>query len=174
MSSALSSFLPSYHLDRTEVDWDDLRKAASACKRDLVKSRGVSHRLLFTLVRSAWMGAERDFLGIFQDPADGSAAVYWAGDAGGNGTLERLDRADPEAVQAFLSGLLAEHGWGPLQFYGCDIVNEAPDLLPKVFFVRLLQEAYDRYPGEDRTDEGEDWSNPADWVEEYYDERGPA
>jgi hypothetical protein len=133
----------------------------------------VTHRLLFTLLRSAFMGDERDHLGFFRDPGDGSVAVYWANNCG-PAHLNRFDRLDPGAIQDFLSGHLADLEWGPLQFYGCDIINEAPDLLPKTFFIRLLQEAYDRYPDDDRVDEGEDWSNPADWVEEHYDEYGHA
>ena len=176
MNPVLSTFLHSFRLDRTEVRWDDVKKAVNACEKDLPRSLGVTHRLLFTLLRSAWMGDERDHLGFFHDPGDGSAAVYWVGNAGGIGTLKRLDRVDSDEIQAFLSGLLADLEWGPLQFFGCEIINEAPDLLPKAFFTRLLQEAYDRYPDEDFTDAetGDDWSNPADWVEEHYDEYGPA
>lgn len=173
MKSELSDFLHSFGLDRTEVVWEDVEKAAHACNRQSEKKRGVTHRILFTLLRSACMGDERDHLGFFMDPVDGGVAVYWANNCG-PAHLKRLDQLDPGAIQDILSGHLADLEWGPLQFYGCDIINEAPDLLPKAFFIRLLQEAYDRYPDEDREDDGEDWSNPADWVEEHYDEYGPA
>jgi hypothetical protein len=173
MKSELSDFLRSYGLDQGEGQWNNLEKAVRSCSCQSEESRGVTHRLLFTLLRSAFMGDERDHLGFFRDPGDGSVAVYWANNCG-PAHLNRFDRLDPGAIQDFLSGHLADLEWGPLQFYGCDIINEAPDLLPKTFFIRLLQEAYDRYPDDDRVDEGEDWSNPADWVEEHYDEYGHA
>lgn len=165
-------FLNSFRLETTEVKFEDINEAADACEEETAACRGVTHRHLFTLLRSGFMASERNCLGLFEDPENGSGAIYWAEDAGGSGDLKCVEQVTPETIQAFLSSLLAELEWGPLQFFGCEILNWAPDIVPKAYFTRLLQEAYDRYPGEDRWDENDEWNDPADWVDEYYIERG--
>lgn len=167
-----SEFLHSFHLDKTEVKLDDINEAAEACEEELPACQGMTHSHLFTLLRSGFMASERECLGFFEDPENGSAAIYWAEDAGGNGTLKCVKQVTPEKIQTFLSALLAELKYSPMQFFGCEIINWAPDIVPKAYFTRLLQEAYDRYPGDDRWDENDEWNDPADWVDEYYIERG--
>ena len=108
-------FLNSFRLETTEVKFEDINEAADACEEETAACRGVTHRHLFTLLRSGFMASERNCQGLFEDPENGSGAIYWAEDAGGSGDLKCVEQVTPETIQAFLSSLLAELEWGPLQ-----------------------------------------------------------
>lgn len=168
--SRFDTFLEQHALKGEELDWDLFKQAIARFDEEAVPPEGVGHRPLFTIIRScSFSGEERNFAGLFSDAASGESVLYFADDAGGSGKLWRVAGNDVRAIQDHLSKELDEWGWGPLQFYGTTICNEAPDTTPRGFFIRLVQEAFDRHP--DLIDApDEDYDSPEHFVEENYRE----
>lgn len=164
-ATSLTSFLDSHQLDDAQIDWDDVSTAIEACNED---GGGIEHRTLFSIERfpaSPFSGDDDDFAGMFVDKESGEAAVYLASNASGMGVMQRLDSVDGKLIGDFVAGYLEDCEWGPLQFYGTTIYNQAPDLISKDFFTFLLEEAGKRHPDHVGQDEP---SDPKEWVEKNY------
>lgn len=163
-------FLNHFELTGVELDWDPFKEALACFDEENKPPDGVEHRHLFTIIRwGSFSGEERNFAGIFSNATSDEGVLYFADDAGGTGKLWRISGNDNREIQDFLSNELNECGWGPLQFYGTTISNEAPDVTPRDFFVRLVQEAFERHPDLiDASDE--EYDSPEHLVEENYRE----
>lgn len=168
--SPFNEFLEQYGLKGTELDWDPFKEALACFDEENDPPDGVEHQSLFTIIRSgSFSGEERNFAGIFSNATSDEGVLYFADDAGGIGKLWRISGNDNRKIQDLVSNELNECGWGPLQFYDTTISNEAPDVTPREFFVRLVQEAFERHPDHiDASDEGHD--SPEHFVEENYRE----
>lgn len=168
--SQFDEFLEEYDLNGTELYWDSFKDALACFDEENTPPDGVGHRPLFMIIRwGTFSGEERNFAGIFSNYTSEESVLYFADDAGGTGKLWRISGNDIRAIQHSLSKELDECGWGPLQFYGTTICNETPDTTPREFFIRLVQEAFDRHPDHiDASDE--EYDSPEHFVEENYRE----
>lgn len=147
--SQFEDFLERHELAGSELSWDSFSEALACFDEKSTPPEGVAHRSLFAIVRgsnSPWSGDERNFAGFFSDAGSDAAVLYFADDAGGFGRLWRVFKSDSQAMQSLILEELDDYGWGPLQVYGTAFCNLAPELIPRAFFVRLVQEAFDRHP----------------------------
>lgn len=109
---------------------------------------GVSRRPLMRVERLAtgpFAGDETDIWWLVFRPED-EAYVWWSQPYSGLGVGVFIGGANPAEVQQVIAGKLDEFGWSLGQFVGTTIQNEAPDLLSREFFMRLLREAEARHP----------------------------
>ena len=164
-----NDFLNQFQLTGSELIWDPFENALACFEEEVNPPDGVTHQALFAIVRGgmSWSGDERNFAGLFADAKSSKAVLYFADDASGSGKLWRVYSRDGQKVQSLISSELDD--WGPLQFYGTTIYNEAQDLTPQSFFLALVQEAFDRHP--DHIDPSDDECDTAEyWMEENYQE----
>jgi hypothetical protein len=166
--SHFDDFLERYELTGSELSWYPFKEALACFDEETVPPEGIIYQPLFTILRGGMSsGDERNFVGIFGDAGSDSAVLYFADDAGGFGRLWRVSKADGPAIQALILGQLDVWGWGPLQLYDTEISNYAPRLVPRKFFVRMVQEAFDRHP--DLIDAWDEvYESPEHLVKEIY------
>ena len=165
-------FLSDFQLTPPDLEWEPFREALARLDEGAEPPEGVGHQPLFTIVRgssSPLSGSERNFAGLFTDAHSDDAMLYFADDAGGVGKLWPVDANDDRAIQSLISKNLDEWGWSPLQLYDTMIYNQAPERVPRDFFVRLAREAFDRRP--DLIDAWDTvYNSPEHLVEEIYEE----
>ena len=132
---------------------------------------GDVQRPLFTEERGEsgpWSGSEVETFGLLSR-ATGETLVWWNSNATGIAKGVVIERPEPAAVQEAVAALYAGVGWALGNVIGTEFVNEAPDLLPRAFFVRLLAEAGERHPST-LSDGDEAWESFDAWLDANYRE----
>lgn len=168
--SIFDDFLERHELKDSELVWDSFKKALACFDEETKSPESVAHKPLFTILREGMSsGDERNFAGVFSDTNCDDAVLYFADDAGGIGRLWRVSKHDGSTMQAKILEELDDWGWGPLQIYDTTISNFSRDLVPRSFFVRLVEEAFNRHPDLIDADD-EITSSPDLLVEEIYEE----
>lgn len=97
------------------------------------------------LATGPFSGDETDIWWLLFRPDD-EAYVWWSQPYSGLGVGVFIGSGNPAEVQRAIASKLDEFGWSLGQFVGTTIQNEAPDVLPRGFFMHLLREAEARHP----------------------------
>lgn len=122
-------------------------------------------RLLLSVHRPALFGDEVETFALLRRSRREALVIYeFAGT--GAASVALLRPGTDRAIRSWISGELDRQGWTPAQLTSADVMNSAPQVLPRTFFVRLLGDAASR--GGWRPEDSGRWSE--DWFAEHYQE----
>lgn len=116
---------------------------------EALEARGILRRPLFQFIhdsRGPCAGDEWDRINLIFRPGE-AHYLLWLNDSGTSRACY-LEEPIAKSIQDWIASTLAEENWLMYQLCGMEITNHAPDLLPRSYFWRLMQEAYAREPME--------------------------
>jgi hypothetical protein len=166
-TTSLRQHFADFGVDPEELDVRDL---AHALKGLASSMHGDGQRTLFRLIRAASGPLSGDESETYEAIIhNGEMFVWWASDAYVTTSGAFLDASAAAGIQAWIAQELKRQEWGLGQFVGTEILNYASDLLPRAFFLRLLEEAEARH-GMSLSDFDDESESLDAWLDENYRE----